>query len=170
MTIRILGVILVVSGCGGIGFRMASQHKRLVRILRQLASVLDYMECELQYRLTPLPELCRQGAGQCRGSLRQVLLTLTKELEDQLRPNVAHCMQAALRQQKNLPEIPAQLLSQLGNSMGRFDVQGQLRAMEAVRLDTRRVLQELSADQATRVRSYQTLGLCAGAALAILLV
>ena len=58
----------------------------------------------------------------------------------------------------------------LGKSIGRFDMDGQIKGLEAVRQDCRRRLDELSKDRDTRLRSYQTLGLCAGAALAILFI
>ena len=48
--------------------------------------------------------------------------------------------------------------------------QGQILGLEAVRSHCRSELDALSANQDERLRSYQTLGLCTGAALAILFV
>ena len=58
----------------------------------------------------------------------------------------------------------------MGSSLGRFDLEGQLQGLESVRIYCREQLDELSKDRDVRLRSYQTLGLCAGAALAILFV
>ncbi len=74
MNLKILGAILIVSGCGAVGMMIASSHARQERLLRQLISVYDYMECELQYRLTPLPELCRNAAQQACGALQHFFL------------------------------------------------------------------------------------------------
>ena len=46
------GAALVIAGCGGFGFSIASGYKREEGILRQLLRALNYMEWELQYRLT----------------------------------------------------------------------------------------------------------------------
>ena len=54
MILKVIGVILVIAGCGGVGFRIAANHRLEEKTLRQLIGILDYMECELQYRLTPL--------------------------------------------------------------------------------------------------------------------
>lgn len=170
MTIKLLGAIFIIVGCGGFGFRIAANHLREEKTLRQLISILDFMECELQYRLTPLPDLCRQAAGQGSGVLSAVMLTLTRELEDQISPDVERCMSAALSQYKDIPEQTRQLLELFGRSLGRFDLSGQLKGIEGVRQECRRKLQELTANKDVRLRSYQTLALCAGAALAILFI
>lgn len=168
--IKILGAILVFLGCGGFGFKIAADHRREEKTLRALISLLDYMECELQYRLTPLPDLCRQTAAQCFGCLRSVFLNLAMELEDQISPDVEHCMSVAVCKVKDIPRSTLDGLEHLGRSMGRYDVDGQLKALEAVRKECRRNLERIAADQDTRIRSYQTLGLCAGAAMAILFI
>ena len=170
MSVKLVGAVLVIVACGGFGFRMAALHIREENNLRELIGVLDYMECELQYRMTPLPELCRQGAAQCKGCLRLVFHRLTEELEDQISPNVENCVNAVLNKEKNIPEITGQMLELLGRSLGRFDIDGQLRGLESVRQEARRNLGLICENKDLRLRTYQTLGLCTGAALAILFV
>lgn len=170
MSIKIIGAILVMAGCGGFGWKIAAAHRREEKVLRELIGILDYMECELQYRLTPLPDLCRQAAVESKGVLRTIFLSLTQELEDQILPNVEHCVNAALAKTKNPPKAVEEGISLLGRSLGRFDIEGQLKGLETVRQECRRNLNALTYNKDVRLRSYQTLGLCAGAALAILFV
>jgi hypothetical protein len=54
--------------------------------------------------------------------------------------------------------------------MGKFDIDGQINGLEAVRSLCRRMLDELTSGREVRLRNYQTLGLCAGAALVILFI
>ena len=79
-------------------------------------------------------------------------------------------MNGLLVQQKNLPRSVRRLLTGLGNSLGRLDLTGQVQGLQAVKAGCARELERLERNRDTRLRSYQTLGLCAGAALAILLV
>mgnify|MGYP003304728586 CR=1 FL=1 len=72
MSIKIIGALFVIVGCGGFGWKLAAIHRREVRILRELITLLDFMECELQFRLTPLPDLFRQAAQESRSVLRSV--------------------------------------------------------------------------------------------------
>ena len=168
MYLKLIGAGLVVMGCGGFGFYMAHRHRREERTLRELIGILDFMECELQYRLTPLPDLCRLAAGESHGILRCVFLSLTNELEDKLQPDVHQCMISALIKTKDIPKLTYDSLLLLGRSLGRFDIHGQLAGLESVRQHCRMTADNLSRNQESRLRSYQTLGLCAGAAMAIL--
>lgn len=170
MNYKWIGAIFIIFSCGGFGISLARTHRREESTLRQLISALDLMECELQYRLTPLPELCRQAGLESRECIRTVLLKLSQELEAQIAPEVSICMRAAISGVKDIPPKTAQALDKLGSSLGRFDLPGQLKGLESLRSDCRRTLEELNRNKDQRLRSYQTLGFCAGAALAILLV
>lgn len=170
MTYKWIGAICIIVSCGGFGFAMGAMQLREEKTLRQLISALDYMECELQYRLTPLPDLCRQAGADSRGCIREVFGKLAYELESQVSPDVESCMRAALRETDNLPKYTLEAFVLLGQSLGRFDLPGQLKGLDGVRLACRRRLEELTVNKEPRLRSYQTLGLCAGAALAILFI
>lgn len=168
MNYKWIGAVLVIVGCGGFGFSLAASHKREEGTLRQLIRVIQFMECELQYRLTPLPELCRTAGKEVHGALREVLDALAVELESQIAPDAASCMSAALNKCAELPGRTCGILLRLGQSLGRFDLPGQLRGLEAVRSACHLELAALEKNRDSRLRSYQTLGLCAGAALVIL--
>lgn len=168
MSYKWIGAVLIIVSCGGFGFSIAAMQLREERSLRQLISALDYMECELQYRLTPLPDLCRETGSEASGCIREVFLTLARELESQVAPDVFSCMSAALSGMQHIPSSTLDALTQLGQTLGRFDLPGQLKGLESVRSACRLRLSELTANKEPRLRSYQTLGLCAGTALAIL--
>lgn len=170
MNLKWLGAVFIVLSCGGFGFYLAANHRKEERMLRQLISVLDYMECELQYRLTPLPDLCRQAAAQACGDLGKVFIRLAEELESQISPEVSGCMHMALAVSPPMPEKTKQNLKLLGSSLGRFDLEGQISGLESLRHSCRKDLDGLEKDRDVHLRSYQTLGLCAGAALAILFI
>lgn len=168
MNYKWIGAILIIASCGGFGMMLAAAQRREESALRQLIGALDLMECELQYRLTPLPDLCRQAGQESKGCVRGVLLNLAEELEAQAAPDVGSCMGASLAMVKDIPSKTKEAFSLMGQSLGRFDLTGQLKGLEAVRGNCRRELEALTANKDVRLRSYQTLGFCAGAALAIL--
>ena len=170
MSIKWIGAILVVLGCGGVGFTMAANYRREEWTLRALVRALDYMTCELQFRLTPLPQLCRQAGRECGTMAGRALTALAEELESQTCPDADGCMNAALSRLEQVPGATVQALGLLGASLGRFDLEGQLQGLEQVRAHCRRELAALESGRDQRIRGYQTLGVCAGAALAILFV
>lgn len=168
--IKVIGAILIIGGCGGFGFLLAIRHRREEYALHELISALDYMECELQYHLTPLPELCRHTANECSGIICRIFLTLAHELENQISPDVACCMAAALQCGHAVPAVADRCLQLLGRSLGRFDLSGQLNGLESVRSTCRSEMMRLNENREVRLQNYKTLSLCMGAALAILFI
>jgi stage III sporulation protein AB len=102
--------------------------------------------------------------------MQALFLNLAQELEDQINPDAEHCMMAALYKTGELPKKCREAAQSLGKTMGRFDLEGQLNGLEAVRTRCRDWLDELISGREVRLRNYQTLGLCAGAALVILFI
>lgn len=170
MVLKVLGALLIVAGCGGYGFVMTAAHRMEEQALRQLLAALDYMQCELQYHMTPLPDLCRQAGQNSKNRIGRLLLSLSEELERNISPDVSSCMDAALQTVPDLPKKATDAFRILGTSLGRFDAQGQIQGLESVRRFCRSELDGLAVNRDSRLRSYQTLGLCTGAALAILFV
>ena len=170
MGLKILGAVLIFAACAGCGLIIAYHHKKEINTLKKLIAALDFLECELQYRMVALPDLCRQTAAETDGVLRQVFLKLSNELEDQISPDVRRCMQSVLMKTKEIPSASLACLHLLGDSLGRFDLQGQLKGLQAVRQECRTRLKKLCMNADVRIRSYQTLALCAGAAIIILLI
>lgn len=165
-----IGAVLIVGSCSGCGFAIAAGKRREERLLLQLMGILQFMESELQYRLTPLPDLCRMAAGEGRGVLRTVFLNLYRELSWQKLPDAGSCMHAAIQRTGEVPARVRRLLGQLGHTLGRFDLPGQIQGIQAVRKRCEDTLADVRKNREEQLRSYQTLGICAGAALAIVLI
>lgn len=170
MLYKWIGAILIVLGCGSFGFSIAASHRKDELSLRQLVSILDYMECELQFHMTPLPDLCRKAGEESNGILRDIFISLSQALDLHLSPDVEGCMKNVMQTIPDPPPQTAHHLRMLGSSLGRFDIKGQLNGLESVRSSCRKALEEMSNNRDNRLRSYQTLGLCGGAALVILFI
>ena len=78
--IRIIGACCVLTGCGGFGFAMAAANRIEEAQLRILLRSLEFMSCELSYRMTSLPSLCRSVAEGQRGIVPTFFLELAKML------------------------------------------------------------------------------------------
>ena len=170
MLYKWIGSVLIVASCSGCGFAIAAGKRREERLIHQLLDVLQFMENELQYRLTDLPELCRMAAANSQGILRAVFSNLFRELNFRKLPDAGSCMYAAIGRSGDVPSAVRRLLVQLGNSLGQFDLSGQLNGIRAVRVRCGESLERIRKNREERLRSYQTLGVCAGAALAVILI
>lgn len=168
MSYQIIGAIMIFSGCGAFGFSLASSYAKKKNMFNQLLRILQLTESELQYKLSPLPELFRHASEDIRGPLKNVFLNFSRELDWHSAPDAYSCMKNAIKITPNLPIEIRKILNQLGHTLGRFDLQGQLQGIQAVKQVCNVELKRISDESVVRVRSYQTLGLCTGAALAIL--
>lgn len=170
MSYKWIGAILIIVSCSGCGFAIAAGKRREEKLLWQLMEILQFMERDLQYRLTPLPELCRMTAAKTRGILSIVFLNLYRELNCQKLPDAGSCMYAAIQRSGEIPARARRLLVQLGHTLGRFDLSGQLQGIQSVRKRCEDTLENFRKNKKEQIRSYQTLGICAGTALAIILI
>lgn len=170
MTFKLLGAILVIIGCGGMGSMIALNAVRETKALKDTIRALEFMECELQFRLTPLPELLRLSAEMSSGIVESFFKSAHRELELHTTPNAGKCMLVALESCSNMPSAAKGLLTQLCKNIGKFDLEGQIKEIESIRTEARKILESHSKNMDTRLRSYKTLGLCAGAALIILFI
>lgn len=168
MTLKWIGAIIIITGCGGFGFSMAAAHKREERELISLIRAVEYMICELEHRMTPLPELCRlagQGAG---GGVGNILCALASHLEECSASDVSDCMVTVLNSFPQLPWRTGNNLKRLGQTLGKFALSGQVSGFQAIISLCKRDLDSLSQDAEAKRRGYRTLGICAGVALVIL--
>lgn len=161
---------MIIASCGGTGFSIASAARKEESQLQQLICAIQYMRSELQFRLTPLPQLCRQTGKQCRGTIGRLFDALAEELENQLLPEASDCMRAALNTVDDLPRRIRSICLQLGASLGQLDLNGQLLGLDQAFHSCQKIQKQMESNKEQRLRSYQTLGLCTGAALVILLM
>ena len=169
MYIKLIGAVLIITGCGGYGIMLAITHRRETSALHQLVEVMEKMICELEFRMPPLPELCRFASEQTKGAISVFFRNLGKVMEEQVSPDVGLCTVLALKETTALPSSASAQIQALGQTLGRFDLMGQITSLERCKQSCLCELEVMEHQQSQRLRSYQTLGFCAGAALAILL-
>ena len=168
--IRLLGVLLILFGCGAFGFSAAASYRNLEKDLRSFIRAIEYMECELQFRKTPLPELCQQAGHIVNGRPSTFLSELAHCLLTQQHQDAPSCVTELLNRQSSMDARMLEYISEFGSTLGTFDLTGQINGLQAVRSKCQMYLKDLNSNKENRLRSYQTLGLCAGAALAIILI
>ena len=128
------------------------------------------MTCELEYRLTPLPQICVGAADMTYGILQKVFRLLARELEAQVSPNARCCLQIVLQE---IPDIPAKLkvlLLDFSDTLGCYALDGQVLQLNRVKQESVRLQNKMREESNECIRRYQTLGVCAGIGLAILFI
>lgn len=170
MIIKWVGSLCIMVSCGGMGISLAYKQLRDLKLVEQFIRILVRMECEIRYCLRPIPELFRIVSHEEKGCLGNLFYRTAVELDNQIQPDVEQCLHMALYAINNIPDGILTLVKQLGRDLGRYDMQEQLLGIERLRESAEEYRSELSRDKTKRIRGYQTLGLCAGAALVILFI
>ena len=169
MMLQYIGAILVICACGGYGFLLAANYRREEKYLKQFLDAVHFMECELEYNLTSLPQLCAEAGQKAGGKVGAVFAAFSEQLALQKYSEPAACMEIALKESALTGNI-AELFTFLGRSVGRFDLDGQRKGLQQIQNECSCLLTKMQENRDVRIRNYQTLGLCAGAALAILFI
>lgn len=170
MIIKIIGAILIIAASGSFGFLMAAAHRRTAKMMQQLLRAIEYIQRELQYRMSSLSDVFRAVSSQIGGAIGRFFDLLANELDRQIAPDITYCVDAALSQIRDMPELVRNSILLLGKSLGRFDLEGQLKGLTAIYDECSIMLTNYTDHQDVRLRSYQTLALCAGAAVVILFI
>ena len=149
---------------------MAANYRAEERYLQQFCDLSEWITNELSCRMWPLPVLFAQVSQQSHGEFRKLFGELSTALDQRVAPDAYGCMEAVLACHPALPDGCRHLLSQLGRTLGRYDLEGQLREIMRIHEEAGQMLKKHREGAEDRLRCCQTLGLCAGLALAILLL
>ncbi len=167
--LKTIGVLFVVCGATGAGAATALGVRYALNAARQLCNALERMKNEIDYCRTPLPVLMELLAKE-PGPISPLFAEMAGQLSLRREASVYAIVRKSLNAAPALPGPVRQILLDLAPGLGRYDVEGQLRAIDLASAQARALLEQYRAEQRGRVRSCCTLGLCAGLAIAIMVL
>lgn len=168
--IKLLGVCLIVAGAGGFGVKKAVNFSRQMRQLQDFLRALALLECELNYSLLPVAQLCRTVAEQVHGTVGAFLTNYAAALEKDAPRNSAARSAFARTGGLCLPKEAQIALLELFGTIGRYDLDGENHLLHLTQRRLRTALEDWEREKRPVAKGYAVLGVCTGAALAILLV
>lgn len=169
--IRLLGAMLIICAAGYVGVSQAMLLRQRARVLAGLQTTVDLMKNEISGHLTPLPEVCKLASLAAPGPLSDFFARLSQDLLDPEAGTVQQLIRRNLDRYDLLLRSPErQTLLDLGAALGRYDVEGQLRALDLAGTRLEGFAKQAQAEQKERSKACGVLGVCAGLALVILLV
>lgn len=170
--IKLLGALMITLASASAGFGFARTVRVQLRQLNALLGALEVMKSEMEYRLTPLPELCAALSQGEEAATAHFFRECAAQME------ADRCLPPQLAIQRAMERTEAlkwstrtrETARNLAFSLGKFDLGGQARAIELAQERLRAELAEVQAGSRARCRSYETIGICAGLALAVVLI
>ena len=169
MMIRMLGAGLTLLSGALYAIRFTKEHRLKEAYFEELLMILEHFLWELQTNLSPLNICCQVASCSGKGKMSQIMAQLAHYLVQGSGQSPETCMDLVLEGQ-DIPLVLRHRLHQLADTLGRYDLSGQIGGIRAVQELCRRDLHALTVQRAKNVKSCQALGLCTGAAVAILLL
>lgn len=168
--IRMIGAAMVAVGGAWLGFQGAEDLRSRVRTLRQVSAGLAVLERELELNGPPLAQLLNRGSEHSVGMTSNFFQSCAQGLEHLDREEFSSQWRRQVAQFEALGRQGQEILSPLGDVLGRYDVQQQRRGTQAVRSRLEELADMLERECRRQGRVCQALGISGGAFLVILLL
>ena len=164
--LRMLGAALILGTSAWVGFREASGLRRTEHTLRELDAALGLMECELSCAALTFLPLCNRLSEKSPGSVGAYFRLLSEAGE----PLPGGSGRAVRRAGLRLPEAAERSLERLMDGFGAYDLDRQLGQLALARTELEAEADKIRGGLESGCRIRRLLGLCAGAALLILVI
>ena len=169
--LRLTGAVLLLAASAAMGFGAAGALRRHEQVLERLIRTLEGMGRELTGRLPPLPDLLERASEESEGAVRTFFRLCGESLRRRKeRPFGMLWRQALEAAQLPLEEDELALLADLGDVLGRYDGASQGRALRETAQRLEEKLARAREKNGRMGKVYGTLGVTAGAFLAIVLL
>ena len=169
--LKAAGSLMLLCGCVGIGFLKVRNMDKRIETIRSLLYALETMERELSFRIPLLEEMLSAAANSSDEPIRSFLSTCQKELRNNTdQPFAEIWIQAAQEWLTLLKKSDLGPVFVLGGVLGRYDCEGQRRAILHAHSALEQLCSRAVAERSGRGKVYKVLGTAAGVFLIILLL
>lgn len=173
MWIKILGILLTVTACGGLGADAAFRVKRRLRLLEELKTMATHLKGEILYANAPLDEAFERTGRRNPGSAG----TLFSQVADEMREETGESFgkiwagQAqAFAKTSLLSQKEKEELIRFGEHLGYLDRDMQEKTIQFYLEDLEHAIQALRKQEPEKCRLFMSLGVLSGLFLAVVMV
>lgn len=169
--LKIMGIILILTGSVGLGFGKSCELSSREKALGNMILMVRCLKGEICCRHASLPDAFAGVSERMTGKYRKFLIKLSKELRESHGTRFGDIYQiCAMETLKELPlsKKEWELFYSLGGALGYLDLEMQKKQLEFYEEEFLRCLDELRKDLSSRRKVYQSLGLMGGILLVIL--
>ena len=168
--LKLIGLSLILAASGAVGAGLAGTVRRQQAQTLALIDALLRIRHELQYRLTPLPEIFAALGGSRNREIAEFFSRLAALLSSAQTCTVGYACRQALARGLSLSSAARGTILSLFDSLGRYDLEGSVQALDLALSRLREEVKALQNSAAARCRTYLTLGVCTGLAAAVILI
>ncbi len=168
---KLLGAVLLIGGTAALGLSSAAALARKAETIRCLIDALERMEHELSFRLTPVPELLLELSESVEGEAGSFFTFCLNALPELGERSLSQIWEDGSRTCfTSIGQEELRILQSLGQTLGRYDAEGQRGALLRAREELSCRLRVAREERKRLGKVYSALGVAAGVFLTILLL
>ncbi len=160
---KLIGVVLILSGSFGIGFSAIRRLAGRVTALRALTAALDVLEHELEFGLPSMVEWLENTAGRSSEPASSFLRACIEKLNIQDGVIVSEAWRAAAEKElSELKPCDIETLMSVGLVLGRYDAESQRSTISAARIQLEAQMEAAVEERSRCGKVYGTLSAAVG--------
>lgn len=170
--IRFLGIAFILAATAATGMVMIGGVGAGMEQTRALQQLLLLMRSEMQYHLTPLPEIFSAAAQSIDSPVGALSWTIAGSMMSGQPQTAFFAIKSAMEKtpQLTLPKAAKDAFLDLSRSLGKYDLEGQLAAIDYCLERIEAIAGTLESERSARCRSYGAVCACAGVCFLILVL
>lgn len=170
--LKLIGLLLVLAGTGGLGWYGAERYAFRIRLLAELEQALQYLYGEIAYAGSDMVELCKDLSA--RSSFGK---NFWKSMGEDLQKREGQTLEALW--QKNMKTLSGytcltredqELFAGIGKNLGNLDRQTQLHTLGIFQSRLQEIIQQARKEYHNKAKISGVIGITAGLFLCILLL
>lgn len=167
-----IGALLLVAGCAGIGFYEARECKNRVQQIRILLRITEYLKGEIEFSHTVLPDAFQQISRKVEEPFSTLLGTISREMRKQDGRSLKDLIRRSMEEWKKESDLEQEDVDAFTESVGQLgylDRSMQIHLLETYQKEQEIKLEILKGELPGKQKLFSSLGILGGVFLVILI-
>lgn len=173
MWLKFVGVLLVITACGGLGMEAALHFKRRLRLLEKLKLMITHLKGEILYANAPLSEAFDRTGSRNPGKAGALFRAVAGRLREESGESFSLIWKEqaeAFVKESELSHREREQLLDFGEHLGYLDREMQEKTLLLYLEDLEYSVRVIRKEEPEKCRLYMSLGLMSGLFLAVVMV
>lgn len=173
MLLKFVGIVFVMSACAMFGFSMSNDYMTRLKNLEQFKKLLLLLQGEIKHNNSGINEAVKRVAEKTDNVMREFLKYVSEVFEQEqltMREAWDRGVSDVLKKRTLLDEKDLLTIKEVGINLGVTDRETQIHNIHTCMDVIDMTMNELNVTRGEKCRLYRTLGVMAGAFMAIVLI
>ncbi|MDF2951843.1 MAG: hypothetical protein K0S18_1426 [Anaerocolumna sp.] len=171
--IKIIGCILIITSCTGMGWYFSSELKNRISDLRDLRKIIILLRGDIRYANTPLPEAVQALSVRQEGKYKVFLSEIAEKLNELGGKSFQSIWKETIDKKldnTSLSKKDLEHLGQLGENLGYLDKDMQINTLDLYLSQIEEEIKELTRNVKEKTYLYNSLGVMGGIFITIIML